>query len=190
MLKFRHSAETSEEPGSERTGMPRIIHYGADTCMRISVLRSAGFEVIACDSVAGLVETLRGEPGMGAVLVGDTDEAAMECAVRAVRSGSRAALVLFQSRLSSESTFDLVVAPQTPPQAWLSAIGELLGVERRGAEPAGEMRRAEGDAEAEQAADRVCDWHAVALSITRKPGSPGGGEADGSMGGRKSPRRA
>lgn len=194
MLESRHRQNCDGRSGHEGTGLPRILHFGVDRCRRTSVLESAGFDVIPCVTLDSLLTALRTEARVDAVIVGDADAA--ERVLDAVRHHSSAPLILFQTRLSVEPTFDLLIAPQTPPQSWLRAIAELIG---RG--PAAMVDQAcdasvvpNADAasrpeESRFVSGNVRDWHAVALSISRKPSAKPDDAKEPSVGGGKSARR-
>jgi hypothetical protein len=114
----------------------RIIHFGADDCHRINVLRSAGYSVEDCRSLGAFHEALA-EREPAAVFVTEGDDGLPWEAVSLVKSFSAAPLVLFRRShgdLAPES-FDLAIESLTPPRQWLLAIGDLIA--RCGSAPAG-----------------------------------------------------
>ena len=109
-------------------GSPTILYCGTDDCLRIPVLRVAGFRVASCASVAELERQLDDAPEVAAVLFEESRGKAADAAAERVRERSRAALVLFRHPAgdSNEGKFDLVVVPATPPARWLQQVAEML----------------------------------------------------------------
>jgi hypothetical protein len=106
----------------------RIIHFGEDTCHRLSVLKSAGYFVAECDDVTQLQAALQSELGIDAVLLTDREGEAFEDAIRIARSFSSVPLILFRdTNLNiAEAGFDLVIPVLTPPEQWLDELGALI----------------------------------------------------------------
>lgn len=148
--------------------------------MRTSVLRSAGFDVVPCSTIESLLTVLRAESAVDAVIFGRGDAAVVDRALELARANTGAPLIQFQSRLTAEPMFDLLIAPQTPPQTWLRAISDLI-LRSRDAHFATEPQQPVDcsaidsafpgtvDAPPPIVQGGVHDWHAVALSIARKP---------------------
>jgi len=106
----------------------RVIHIGTDTCRRLPVLESAGYQVQTCISVPELRDALAVDQQLDAVLISEGAEGVSPDAVLLTRSHSSAPIVLFrETQLTfSESLFDLVVPVLDPPQTWLADIAALI----------------------------------------------------------------
>lgn len=106
----------------------RVIHVGADSCHRLPVLESAGYEVDTCISVPELREALTSPRQIDAVLISEGTEGAHPEAVQVARSHCSAPIVLFrETQLNfAESPFDLVVPILISPQVWLEDIAALI----------------------------------------------------------------
>ncbi|MGB6686871.1 MAG: hypothetical protein WBE76_03420 [Terracidiphilus sp.] len=106
----------------------RIVHFGSDTCHRVPVLKSAGYSIDDCRSVAQLHSALQMSAEAAAVVMTEPDGTAPERAISITRSSSTAPLILFPSRglEYKESDFDLVVPVLTPPEQWLNDIAALI----------------------------------------------------------------
>lgn len=106
----------------------RVIHVGTDSCHRLPVLESAGYEVDTCISVPELRIALTSVKQLDAVLISEGAEGAHSDAVSVARSHSTAPIVLFrETQLSfAESPFDLVVPILISPQVWLEDIAALI----------------------------------------------------------------
>jgi hypothetical protein len=111
----------------------RIIHYGKDDCHRVSVLRSAGYEVEDCRSLRAFGEALTAEEKPDAVFITEREGNQQGDAISLTKSRSSAPLVLFRRSHSDlrGGTFDLVIDSLTPPKYWLEEIGELIARSRR-----------------------------------------------------------
>jgi len=109
-------------------GSPTILYCGADDCLRIPVLRVAGFRVAHCASATELARRLEDAPEIGAVLFEESRGKPADAAAELARQRSSAALVLFRHPAgeSSEEKFDLVVVPATSPARWLQEVAEML----------------------------------------------------------------
>jgi hypothetical protein len=109
-------------------GSPTLLYCGADDCLRIPVLRVAGFRVARCASLAELERRLVDEPGIAMVLFEEGRGNPADSAAALARKHSSAALVLFRHPAgdSSESMFDRVIDPATPPAKWLQQVAEML----------------------------------------------------------------
>jgi hypothetical protein len=109
-------------------GSPTVLYCGADDCLRIPVLRAAGFRVASCDSVTELERRLEDEPEIAVVLFEEARGKPADAAPDLARERSTAALVLFRHPAgdSSEGKFDLVIDPATPPARWLQLVAEIL----------------------------------------------------------------
>jgi len=106
----------------------RIVHFGEDTCHRLSVLKSAGYFVAKCDNVEQLQAALQSEYGADAVLMTDRDGEVPQDAMKVARTYSSAPLILFRdtNRNIAEIGFDLVVPVLTPPEQWLDELGVVI----------------------------------------------------------------
>lgn len=102
----------------------RIIHFGADCCNRLLVLKHAGYDVDDCQSLIKLGSTLSAVRQPDAVLMTEDPRASRREAIFLVRSHSSAPLVLFQTvgPTLDESEFDLVIPVLTPPHEWLERV--------------------------------------------------------------------
>jgi len=104
--------------------MASVVHYGIDSCHRIPLLSLAGFEVADCDSLAAFQHLLE-VSAFDAILVTETPcDALLHTAHRL----SDAPLVWFPSDPfpESDSRFDLVIEPLTPPREWIASMERLL----------------------------------------------------------------
>jgi len=106
----------------------RIVHFGSDTCHRMPVLKSAGYSINDCRSLAQLHYALQICAEADAVVMTEPDRVAPDSAISIARSSSTAPLILFPGRRLEykESDFDLVVPALTPPEQWLSDIAALI----------------------------------------------------------------
>lgn len=106
----------------------RVIHFGTDECHRLRVLRSVGYSVDDCASLAQLRAELAAHEETAAVCITEDLAEPPETAASFVRSCTPAPVVLFRrtNRECEEAPFDLVVDTLTPPQKWLSEIQELI----------------------------------------------------------------
>lgn len=109
-------------------GSPTVLYCGADDCLRIPVLKVAGFHVAGCASIAELERRLEDDPGIPMVLFEEARGNTADAALALARQRSTAALVLFRHPAgeSTERSFDLVIDPATPPARWLQRVSELL----------------------------------------------------------------
>jgi hypothetical protein len=107
----------------------RIIHFGPDDCHRLMVLRSAGYAVDGCVSLAQLRRLLLGGAEAEAVLLSDGPAVELEEATSLTRKCSSAPVVLFSgtNRNYEGMSFDLVVHSLTPPEAWLRGVDKVIG---------------------------------------------------------------
>ena len=110
----------------------RVIHFGPDDCHRLMVLRSAGYAVDGCMSLAQLRSSLLAGGDADAVLLSDGTGVALEEAASLARSCSSAPVVLFSgtNRAYEGAPFDLVVHSLTPPEAWLHEVDKVIAKNR------------------------------------------------------------
>lgn len=103
--------------------------------VRARVLRSAGYDVAECRSLAELVTQLRSEPNADLVCVAEGINNPADGALALARSLSSGRIVLFRTSVHHyiHPSWDLQVEPLTHPRAWLEEIATLL---RRGAHAA------------------------------------------------------
>jgi hypothetical protein len=106
----------------------RIVHFGFDDCHRIAVLKSAGYSVEECKSIAQLHAALVGVREVEAVVITETDEIEPDEAISVTRATSMAPLILFQSLKPhyDVSEFDLVVPCPTDPYKRLGDIRAVI----------------------------------------------------------------
>jgi len=111
-----------------------IIHYGADDCRRTQVLKSEGFSILRCDSIAQLHSFLTMPLGADAVTMEENAGELPYQALSVVRSSTTARLILFKKNdkpdIPDEMNFDLVIPGFTPPQEWVHKISALLANSR------------------------------------------------------------
>ncbi len=110
----------------------RLIHFGPDDCHRLTVLRSAGYTVDGCVSMAELRVFLLAANEADAILLSDGDGVAPENAAALARSCSSAPVILFSgtNRAYEGAAFDLVVHSLTPPEVWLHEVDALIAKSR------------------------------------------------------------
>jgi hypothetical protein len=96
------------------------------------VLRSAGFAVDGCVSLAQLRDSLLSGSQADAVVLSDGEEIASDDAAALARSCSSAPVVLFSgtNRAYEGAAFDLVVHSLTPPEVWLQEVDALIAKTR------------------------------------------------------------
>lgn len=106
----------------------RILHYGPDSCHRLFVFRSAGYDVGQCGSVIQLRTALLSGEQTDAVVMANGPFDPSHDAVRVTRAHSSARLILFRDTNADikEEDFDLVIPALTPPARWLSDIALLI----------------------------------------------------------------
>lgn len=106
----------------------RIIHFGADNCHRLWVLKSAGYFVDDCQSVMQLRTVLQSGMDPDAVAFTEAERFAPQEALEVTRSHSSAPLILFRETQNDfvEWAFDLVVPVLEPPEAWLNSVAALI----------------------------------------------------------------
>jgi hypothetical protein len=121
----------------------RIIHFGPDDCHRLMVLRSAGYAVDGCESLAQLRRLLMAEGVPEAVLLSDGPGVELKEAATLTRSCSSAPVVLFSgtNRAYEGMSFDLVVHSLTPPEAWLHEVDKVIGESRLLGKPLSALSR-------------------------------------------------
>lgn len=117
----------------------RIIHFGADNCHRLWVLKSAGYFIEDCQSVVQLHAALQSGSDPDAVAFTENERFAPEEAVAVTRSHSSAPLILFRETHNDcmESVFDLVVPVLEPPETWLNSVAALIARRRAVRAPLG-----------------------------------------------------
>lgn len=109
--------------------MASVIHYGVDTCHRITLLRQVGVDVAACPSLPDLRHLLE-KRAFDAILL---TESPTDPLIHTARRLSNAPLIWFCEDPFSDRDprFDLVIPPLTPPAEWLASMKRLLGETRR-----------------------------------------------------------
>jgi len=110
----------------------RVIHFGPDDCHRLMVLRSAGYAVDGCASLAQLRASLQAGGEADAVLMTEGDGVAPEDAASLAKSCSSAPVILFSgtNRAYEGAAIDLVVHSLTPPEVWLNEVDALIAKSR------------------------------------------------------------
>lgn len=106
----------------------RILHLGSDDCLRVPVLRCAGYAIDDCCSLRQLQTALQIPVQAEVVVLTEIEDGVPNKALSMVRAHSTAPVVLFPGRaaLFDESDFDLIVPPLTPPETWLTEIAALI----------------------------------------------------------------
>ena len=106
----------------------RVIHLGPDDCHRLMVLRTAGYRVDACDSMAQLRAWIAGGLQADVVVMSDAGGAAPKEVVAIARTRAFLPVILFRStNLAYEETgVDLIVPGLTPPGIWLHDVEALI----------------------------------------------------------------
>jgi hypothetical protein len=120
------------KPPDGKNMAARVIHFGPDDCHRLMVLRSAGYAVDGCTSLAQLRGSLLAGGEADAVLLSDGSGVALEEAASLARSCSSAPVILFSgtNRTHEGAAFDLVVHSLTPPEAWLYEVDKVIAQSR------------------------------------------------------------
>ncbi len=120
------------KPPDGKNMAARVIHFGPDDCHRLMVLRSAGYAVDGCTSLAQLRDALLAGGEADAVLLSDGSGVALEEAASLARSYSSGPVVLFSgtNRAYEGAAFDLVVHSLTPPEAWLYEVDKVIARRR------------------------------------------------------------
>src|SRR4051794_10535123 len=110
----------------------RVLHFGWDDCYRVSVLRSAGFEVRAVAALDTLELELTRPEGVDAVVVSEREPLVTEAAADLVRSKSAAPVILFRRSVVDLhlDKFDRVYASYVTPQLWLNEAAKLIAESR------------------------------------------------------------
>ncbi|HUH63021.1 MAG TPA: hypothetical protein VLZ50_08500 [Terracidiphilus sp.] len=108
-----------------------LLHFGVDDCLRLPVLRNAGYRVEECPSIRRLKSALLQFPEPDAVAIAENDsieKVEADKAISLVRAHGPAPLILFQDRKSflESSEFNLVVPFRTHPRLWLSGLAGLI----------------------------------------------------------------
>ncbi len=116
-------------------GVPAIVYFGSDQCLRVEVLQQAGLEVIRCASVSELMGAIEGTPRPDAIVFAEEPGKLLDDAVRAVKERTGVVRILFQHSLtaSNEREFDMVVHPGTSPERWLEEMARTVMQTRGGA---------------------------------------------------------
>jgi hypothetical protein len=106
----------------------KVIHFGPDECHRLMVLRSAGYSVEDCRSLAELRAILDAGAAADALLMSDAEGVDPQEAIAVARSRESLPVVLFRSTnlTYQESGIDLVVHCLTPPEVWLNQMDSLI----------------------------------------------------------------
>jgi hypothetical protein len=106
----------------------KIVHFGVETDNRIATLKSAGYRVEECRSLAQLHAALVGILPADAILITDNDGAAPDQARSLARATSIAPLILCHNGKHhyNPAEFDLIIPPLMEAQDWLSEIAKLM----------------------------------------------------------------
>lgn len=107
----------------------RIVHFGGDNCNRVAALKSMGYSIDECNSLAQLHAALVGVLETDAVAIAENDGAAPDHTISMIRATSTAPLILLRSRSPhyNEADFDLVVPFSSRADEWLGNVAELIG---------------------------------------------------------------
>jgi hypothetical protein len=124
----RFSALPKIAPGRDSMSA-RILYLGMDDCLRIPVLKGAGYAIEVCRSEAQLRAALELPASVDGVILSEIDGITSELAVSLACAQCAAPLILFAGRGTrfNASDFDLIVPALTPPTDWLIEIARLIG---------------------------------------------------------------
>jgi len=105
-----------------------VLHIGMDDCHRVAVLRSVGYYVDECASLAQLAATLQIRRDPQALFLTDCEGIRPDEVVTLARQLTAAPVIFFPSSNygASEDVFDLVIPPLTAPEKWLKDVNALL----------------------------------------------------------------
>jgi hypothetical protein len=106
----------------------RIVHFGSDTFNRVAALKSKGYSVDKCNSLAELHASLVGFLPADAVAIAEGDGTVTDQAISLTRAISAAPLILFRNgnHHCNRPEVDLVVPLNTGTDKWLNDISELI----------------------------------------------------------------
>jgi hypothetical protein len=106
----------------------KVLHFGADDCSRMLVLRSVGYSVDLCPTVEDFHSMLQKRADADAVLVTTGPAGERQQVITLTRAHSHAPLVLFNPSYdyADVGEFDLVIAPLTRPEEWLRKIATVI----------------------------------------------------------------
>ena len=106
----------------------KVIHFGADDCHRLMVLRSAGYFVDDCQSLVQLRNRLAKDDAADALLISDAEGVEPNEAIALARTHPSAPVILFRSTTLAyqEAGVDLIVHTLTPPEVWLPEVDALI----------------------------------------------------------------
>lgn len=106
----------------------RIVHFGSDTLDRVAALKSKGYSVEECNSLAQLHASLIGLEPTDAVAIAENDGTVTDRAISLVRAISSAPLILFrdEDRHYNRAEFDLVVPLDAAADKWLNDVAEMI----------------------------------------------------------------
>ena len=105
-----------------------MLHFGADVCNRVLVLRNVGYSVDICPSVAEFCPPLEERAETDAVVVSALPGRDRSHVVTFTCEHSSARLVLFDNSYAhtDEEQFDLIVPPLMHPEEWLRLVAALI----------------------------------------------------------------
>ncbi len=106
----------------------RIVHFGSDTFNRVAALKSVGYSVDECNSLAQLHAFLVGILPTDAVTITENDGTVPDHAISLIRAISAAPLILFRDENDhfKRAEIDLIVPSDAIADQWLSDIAELI----------------------------------------------------------------
>jgi len=106
----------------------RIVLLGSDRFNRVAALRSKGYAVDECYSVAELHSSLVGVLPTDAIAIAESDAAVIDSATSLARAISAAPLILFENGAQhpNPGEFDLLIPANAAEQHWLSDIAQLV----------------------------------------------------------------
>jgi hypothetical protein len=105
-----------------------LIHFGSDDCLRIPVLRRAGYEVRMPLSLDSLRLDLQDDDDVDAIIVSGAEPACAKRAIHLVRRRSSAPLILFRrpDAAIEEGGFDRVFSPSMTEPQWLFEMAVVV----------------------------------------------------------------
>jgi len=106
----------------------RVIHFGADECYRLKVLRRAGYDIETCSNLIQLRAAFDSGSEADAVIVNDSDGSVPLPGISLARSRTSAPIILFpdSGRTYKTEEIDLIVPSFTPPEEWLHDLANLI----------------------------------------------------------------
>lgn len=112
---------------------PHVLHFGQDDCHRLAILRSTGYEIEPCATLAQLAAALR-TAHVEAIFLTENESGTLDAVIPEIRAHTSAAIILFKTtnRRTQEKLFDLVIPSLMTPEEWLESVRAVLERKRRG----------------------------------------------------------